>query len=59
MSPAMAMMELGKLSVKLSAKPVVKPSAAPEPIETLSSGSALSSNIGDEMSTADWFSQFG
>jgi hypothetical protein len=45
--------------VKLSAKPVVKSSAAPEPIETLSSGSALSSNIGDEMSTADWFSKYG
>jgi len=59
MSPSMAMMELGKLSVKLSAKPVVKSSAAPDPIETLSSGSALTSDIGDEMTTAEWFSKYG
>jgi hypothetical protein len=59
MSPLMAMSEIGKLSVKLSSKPAVKPSAAPDPIEGIRSGGALNANIGDEMSTADWFNKFG
>ena len=59
MSPAMAIMQLGKLSTKLSAKPEIKPSAAPEPIDPLKSGSALSSDIGDEMSMDEWMKKYG
>lgn len=59
MTPALAMMELGKLSAQLSAKPEIKTSAAPEPIETLKSGSALSSDIGDEMSMNEWMKKYG
>lgn len=59
MSPAMAIMQLGKLSTKLSAKPEIKTSAAPEPIDPLKSGSSLSSNIGDEMSMDDWMKKYG
>ena len=46
MSPQLAMMELGKLSAQLSAKPEIKLSAAPAPIETLKSGGSLSKERG-------------
>ena len=59
MSPLMAMQELGKLSTKLSTKPEIKLSAAPEPISPVKAGSALNSNIDDEMSMADWMSKYG
>lgn len=59
MSPAMAIMQLGKLSTKLSAKPEIKTSAAPDPIDPLKSGSALSSDIGDEMSMDEWMKKYG
>lgn len=59
MSPAMAMMELGKISAKLKAKPEIKTSAAPDPIAPLKSGSSLSSDIGDEMSMDEWMKKFG
>ena len=59
MTPAMAIMELGKLSTKLSAKPEIKTSAAPDPISPLKSGSALSSDIGDDMSMEEWMSKYG
>jgi hypothetical protein len=59
MTPAMAMMELGKLSVQLSAKPEIKPSAAPDPITPLSSGgSALEVNE-DDMSMDEWMAKNG
>lgn len=58
MSPIMAMMEIGKLTAKLSAKPEFKQSAAPDPIEPLSSGSAMKSEIGDEMSINDWMTKY-
>lgn len=58
MSPIMAMMEIGKLTAKLSAKPEFKQSAAPDPIEPLSSGSAMKSEIGDEMSINDWMKKY-
>jgi hypothetical protein len=59
MSPMLAMQELGKLSVKLSTKPEIKLSAAPEPIDPVKAGSALSSNIDDEMSMGDWMAKYG
>jgi hypothetical protein len=58
MSPALAMMEIGKLSAQLSVKPDITPSAAPDPITPLSSGSALQSEIGDEMPIDEWMSTF-
>ena len=58
MTPAAAMMELGKLSVQLSAKPEIKTSAAPDPIEPVTAGSALSTEIGDEMSIDAWMSKY-
>ena len=59
MSPLAAMMELGRISSSMSAKPEIKTSAAPDPIETLNSGSALSSDVGDEMSIEAWMAKYG
>ena len=59
MSPAMAMIELGKLSTKLSTKPEIKLSAAPDPITTLnSSGSTLEVNE-DDMTMEQWMAKNG
>ncbi len=46
-SPYVAMMKLGELSAQLKATPQIKPSAAPAPIEPVSSGGALSKDIGE------------
>lgn len=46
MTPALALMELGKLSTKLATKPEIKTSAAPEPIESLRSGSSMAKERG-------------
>ena len=46
MTPAAAMMELGRISATMSVKKEIKLSAAPEPIETLKSGSSISSSRG-------------
>lgn len=46
MSPAQAMMELGRISANMSTKPDAKISAAPDPIETLSSGGSISKERG-------------
>lgn len=59
MSPMQAMMELGKLSTSMSVKPEIKTSAAPDPIEPVSAGSALSAEVGDEMSIEAWMAKFG
>lgn len=59
MTPMAAMMELGKISSQMSVKPEIKTSAAPDPIETLNSGSALSSEVGDEMPIAEWMAKYG
>lgn len=58
MSPLAAMMELGRISTSMSAKPEFKTSAAPDPIEALNSGSALSANVGDEMSIEAWMAKY-
>ena len=59
MTPASAMMELGRISAQLSAKPEIKTSAAPDPITPVKSGSALSSDISDDMSMSEWMSKYG
>lgn len=46
-----AIMELGRISASLSAKPIIKTSAAPEPIETLNSGSVLTKERGPRGAT--------
>ena len=59
MNPAVAMMELGRISVKMSIKPEIKLSAAPDPITTLNSGgSALEINE-DDMSMEQWMAKNG
>jgi len=58
MSPMAAMMELGKISASISVKPEIKTSAAPDPIEPVTSGSALSDNIDDDMSIEAWMSKY-
>jgi hypothetical protein len=46
MSPTQAIMELGRISGNMSAKPEQKLSAAPDPIEPISSGGSISSEKG-------------
>ena len=47
-SPMAAAMQLGAISARLGAvKPNIAPSAAPEPIEPISSGGSVSKDIGD------------
>lgn len=46
MTPAAAMMELGKIHSVITAKQNIEPSAAPDPIQPLSSGGAISSERG-------------
>lgn len=46
MTPQAAMMELGRISANMSAKPDVKTSAAPDPIEPISSGGSISQERG-------------
>ena len=58
MTPAAAMMELGRLSVEMSKKPEPKLSAAPDPIEPVTAGSALSDKMDDEMSIDAWMSKY-
>ena len=59
MSPVMAMMELGKLSVQLSTKPEPKTSAAPEPITPLGSGGSSLEINEDDMSMEQWMAKNG
>lgn len=47
MQPMAAMAELGRLSASLSAQPQIKTSAAPDPIEPLSSGGSLNKDVGE------------
>lgn len=58
MSPMTAMAEIGRISSQISVKPEIQTSAAPDPIEPVNSGSALSSNIDDEMSIDDWMRKY-
>jgi hypothetical protein len=47
MTPQQAMMELGRISANMSAQPNIKLSAAPDPIEPISSGGSLSKDLGE------------
>lgn len=58
MSPMAAMMELGRLSASISVKPETKLSAAPDPIEPVKSGSAINSEVGDDMPMDEWMAKF-
>jgi len=58
MTPMAAMMELGKISASMSVKPEIKTSAAPDPIEPVTAGSALSDKMDDEMSIDDWMRKY-
>ena len=51
MTPTAAIMELGKLSVSMNTAPQKKASAAPEPIQTLNSGGAISQDRGPKGAT--------
>ena len=59
MTPAMAMMELGKLSTQLSIKPEIKLSAAPDPITTLNSGGSTLEISEDDMTMDQWMAKHG
>ena len=59
MTPMAAMMELGKLSASMSVKPEIKTSAAPDPIEPVKSGSAINSEVGDDIPMKEWMAKFG
>jgi phage-related minor tail protein len=54
-SPMVAAMKLGELSARLNMKPQIKTSAAPSPIEPLSSGGSLSKDY-SEMSMEEIYS---
>jgi len=58
MTPMAAMMELGRISASMSVKPEIKTSAAPDPIEPVTAGSALSDKIDDEMSIDSWMAKY-
>ena len=58
MTPMAAMMELGKISASMSIKPEIKTSAAPDPIDPINSGSALSDKMDDEMSIDTWMAKY-
>jgi hypothetical protein len=51
MSPQQAMMELGRISVNMTAHPEVKTSAAPDPITPLNSGGTISKERGPSGAT--------
>lgn len=59
MNPAVAMMELGRISVKMSIKPEIKLSAAPDPITTLNSGGSALEISEDDMTMDQWMAKHG
>ena len=54
MNPIAAAIEIGRISAKLAEPKQIKTSSAPEPIEEISSGGVIESDIGDETSIDDW-----
>lgn len=58
LSPLAAMAQLGKISVSMASQPKLTPSAAPDPIAPLKTGSTLSSGIGDDMPINEWMAKF-
>jgi len=59
MTPLTAMMEVGKLSLSMTAKPEIKTSAAPDPIEPLGSGGALGSKDIEDMTIEEFMAAHG
>lgn len=57
MNPVAAGIKIGEISQKLAEPKQIKPSSAPDPIEAVSSGGVVESNIDDEMSIDDWMSK--
>ena len=58
MTTSQALMEIGRMSLSLNKKPEIKLSAAPEPIETLRAGSAITSDVGGDMSIDAWMAKY-
>ena len=58
MTPMAAMAEIGRISAQMSVEPEIKLSAAPDPIEPVTAGSALSDKMDDEMSIDAWMSKY-
>lgn len=58
MTTSQALMEIGRMSLSLDKKPEIKLSAAPEPIETLRAGSAITSDVGGDMSIEAWMAKY-
>ena len=54
MNPVAAGIKIGEIARKLAEPKQIKPSSAPEPIEAVSSGGVVESDISDEMSIEDW-----
>jgi hypothetical protein len=52
------LMEIGRMSLSLNKKPDIKLSAAPEPIEPLRAGSAITSDVGGDMSIEAWMAKY-
>jgi hypothetical protein len=58
MTTSQALMEIGRMSLSLNKKPEIKLSAAPEPIEPLRAGSAITSDVGGDMSIESWMAKY-
>ena len=58
MTPMAAMAEIGRISAQMSVEPEIKLSAAPDPIEPVTAGSALSDKMDDEMSIEAWMGKY-
>lgn len=54
MNPVAAGIKIGEISQKLAEPKQIKPSSAPDPIEAVSSGGVVETDISDEMSINDW-----
>ena len=57
MNPVAAGIKIGEIAHKLAEPTQIKPSSAPDPIEAISSGGNVESNIDDEISIADWMNK--
>ena len=58
MHPVAAGIKIGEISRKLAEPKPIKTSSAPEPIEPISSGGAVESDISDEMSMDEWMAKY-
>ena len=58
MNPIAAAVEIGKISMRLTETKPIKTSSAPEPIEPITSGGVIESEIDGEMSMADWMKTY-